>query len=369
MNNSQQITDIRIYQRFIDDFKIPVSTINLLYWNNILNDYSDEMVYWWNTVSDVIQNLYNGDTDTFLSIYYNLRECIINAVKENSYYIHTITNHNYKDSQVSPCIELQNSKHKELYKETNINKRFISIDIKDANFNALRYIEPKIFDGNIYYSSWINIVIERYFNAYCINNDNIETRDDLIMFWNQYFLKSKYTRQVIFGQLNPKLCISTEKQIITRIGNAFFEIIPDDLKCDICVNVINADEIVLEIPDDDIISTNIQNYIKMAIINVFYLDKDGQFIRNYVGTEIIDDIFKIIDFKLSGYLVNNDTTNKNLFVFYKKSTSNKLYNLNKRYYLMIKCILENKSIPDYLKEYNIDGMTFELKDKLSIKQI
>lgn len=70
---------------------------------------------------------------------------------------------------------------KELYKSNNASKHFFSIDLIKANFQSLLFVQPTIFGGHTDYSEFAT---EHGFN--------------------EYMLISKLTRQILFGNLNPK---------------------------------------------------------------------------------------------------------------------------------------------------------------------
>ena len=75
-----------------------------------------------------------------------------------------------------------------IYNNSNTGKKFISIDLKKANFQALRKFNPEIVMNCGHTTILLNISMVT----------NISK-------------KSKYTRQVIFGKLNPRRTITFEK--------------------------------------------------------------------------------------------------------------------------------------------------------------
>lgn len=81
----------------------------------------------------------------------------------------------------------------EIYKPTNDGKFFISIDMRKANFSSLYEYNKNMFDGA---NTW-----EEFISQFTNNN---------------HIINSKYIRQVILGNCNPKRHITYEKWIMDR---------------------------------------------------------------------------------------------------------------------------------------------------------
>ena len=107
---------------------------------------------------------------------------------------------------------------KDIFKNTNANKIFMSIDIVKANFSALRHYDSEIVDNK---------------NSY---EDYVRQFTDI-----EYFVKSKYIRQVIFGNINTKRIIMYERFLIDKV----VEILLKYVKAEEIVSVSN-DEIVID---------------------------------------------------------------------------------------------------------------------------
>ena len=75
-----------------------------------------------------------------------------------------------------------------IYNQTNVGKKFVSIDLKKANFQILRKMDKDIVLGADTYEEFIGKFTDI-----------------------DYIKNSKYTRQVIFGKMNPKRHIKLEK--------------------------------------------------------------------------------------------------------------------------------------------------------------
>lgn len=87
---------------------------------------------------------------------------------------------------------------KDIFKSTNDGRTFISIDMKKANFSALKY-----YGETIGYSMF----------------GNADTWEDFLCKFtsNDHILNSKYIRQVILGNCNPRKQVAYEKWIMDQV--------------------------------------------------------------------------------------------------------------------------------------------------------
>lgn len=112
-----------------------------------------------------------------------------------------------------------------IYKATNMHRAYISIDMHHANFNALKY--KGVFTEN----TW---------------EDFIKKFTD-----DKHIINSKYIRQVIFGNCNPKLQMRFEKEIISK----FLTFLQKNIRSVLphikyTIAAITNDEVILEVEDN-----------------------------------------------------------------------------------------------------------------------
>ena len=88
----------------------------------------------------------------------------------------------------------ENLPAKDIFKASNAGKDFLSIDMKKANFSSLKYYDAAIFHGA---GTWEEFIGE-YTN-------------------NRHIIESKYIRQVILGNCNPKKHITYEKYLMDMV--------------------------------------------------------------------------------------------------------------------------------------------------------
>lgn len=185
-------------KRFISDYKLPIPLIKEEYFFYHLNLYEEDYgaLTKYKKLLNIIDEKYDGDCNKFLEEYYNLRDNIITSVLDNE----AFQKFNTMDMNVYAVKDRPNISSNNIYNQENIGKFFISVDLKKANFQTLRNIDKNIVFGADTYEDFIG----RF--------------TDL-----EYVKESKYTREVIFGKLNPKRHITAEKYFIIQIYNKIIE--------------------------------------------------------------------------------------------------------------------------------------------------
>ncbi len=144
---------------------------------------------------------------------------------------------------------------KDIFKTSNNGKLFISIDMRKANFSALKLYNRSIFDNA---DTWEKF-IERY------------TED-------KHIVNSKYIRQVILGNCNPKRQVTYEKYLMGLV----LEVLIDELGYSASdIAFFSNDEIVIDmgkyedcIRKRELIEWQIKGYFNIPFrIELFYLRK------------------------------------------------------------------------------------------------
>lgn len=215
-------------KRFTHDFKIPVTIFEDQYWNWCIDLF--EIGYQaktkWNKLLNLIDSEYSGDIIDFLTDYKNHRETMIQWVKENEDFKKFNSSKDFRKFQLSQ--ELKQVGRANIYNEDNIGKRFISIDLRKANFQVIAYVTGlsyKIYPVDIdeIYLDWIKSLFP-------------ESSNGMI----DYLYNSKYTREVIFGNCNPSRQITVERWLVSKAWKYEEGLRPVQL---------GSDELVLEVLD------------------------------------------------------------------------------------------------------------------------
>lgn len=183
------ILDFR--KRFVSDYNLPIQVLESPYFEQRL--IQCEQLYGANTkynnLLNYISESFNKNIGKFLNDFYEYRDIIIKDIlKKESYQKFNVSDLNqYKLTNQYP--------KKNLYTEDMKNKVILTIDLSKANFQALKFIDSDI-----------------------VNNS--QTYDDFIKYYCKipYLIESKYTRQVIFGKLNPSRQITIERFLLEKIN-------------------------------------------------------------------------------------------------------------------------------------------------------
>lgn len=221
-------------KRFIKDFLLPFPVADpeyIFYYVNLFDE-----VYHSKEKYDMYLTLFNklGGDENFFLYSKEIQEAALNKIKNSPAY----------DSFIHDTCDLfsgykwlaTNVPKGQVYKGINDGKKFLSIDLVKANYQALKYYTRNILDLPA-------------------NEDDLilgtNSFDEFIRKFTEeeYFMKAKKFRQVIFGNMNPKRQQTIQKYIINEILAYLFtnNLIPKENLKDY-----TSDEIVFEITNIDI---------------------------------------------------------------------------------------------------------------------
>lgn len=208
MNNTKLI------QRFVKDYNLPINIFDekvFEYYSNLYDFFPKDR---WESLKKMIEEKYNGNVELWLDYCASVRDKAISSVVDSEKYKEFV---NCDLSKYKTGIKI--GEHSCYNNETN-GCRFISIDLKKANFQALKYVG--VIDDADYDS-----FIEKFGG------------DD-------YIKGSKYLRQVIFGNMNPGRTVLVEKYIMSKVMDLVEPIIPVGFD----LYSLNSDEIVYKLNAD-----------------------------------------------------------------------------------------------------------------------
>ena len=176
-------------ERFCKDCNIPLRLFQEPYFTDRLKLYDR----FYNTLSKwdlFVKELekYHCEQDYFEE-YNRVKDTIITNIKNSDGY-QRFNNEDMNKYRVHNI----NLLNKDIFKPSNDGKTFISIDMRKANFSALQYYDSTIFASA---STW-----EDFMSLYTDN---------------KHIINSKYIRQVILGNCNPKRHITYEKYLMDMI--------------------------------------------------------------------------------------------------------------------------------------------------------
>lgn len=162
---------------------------------------------------------FDSDEQAYLAYYNDLKDRIINYIKESEAFQSLNKADMYKEFPIYG----EGIPKGDTYKDKNIGKSFLSIDMKKANFNALVHYGNEIgtpFAPNLTHD------IDKSWSQFMAMFTDIP-----------YFATSKYIRQVVFGNCNPKRVIAYETYLMSDFlskiqfeGETFLASVPHFLK-------------------------------------------------------------------------------------------------------------------------------------------
>lgn len=211
---------IKLKERFCKDCNIPINIFQEPYFTDRLKLYDKYYGTFdkWNTFVEELNN-YNNEQDYFED-YNRIKDEAINYIKSTEAY----QNFNEEDMNQYPIIH-KGLPSKDIYHPSNDGKTFISIDMKKANFSTLYFYNASMFDAD----TW-----EEFIGKFTDN---------------KHIINSKYIRQVILGNCNPKRHITFEKYLMDMLLNRL-------LNRDFCFTIdrvvfFSNDEIIIDVSDID----------------------------------------------------------------------------------------------------------------------
>lgn len=200
-------------KRFCDDRKLPLK----IYSGDIFIDRLKLFGEYENYINycQEVRRLF-ADTQKYFEYYNQVKDKAIDYIKGSE----TFKLLNSEDMNKYSC--KHNLPQSDVYKASNIGKRFISIDMSKANFSAL-----------VAYGRAIGTEFFKNFNY----REFIEQFTDV-----EHIINSKYIRQVIFGNCNPRRQVTYEKYLM---GTLLDKLLSTQIISEKYVSSLCSDEIIL----------------------------------------------------------------------------------------------------------------------------
>ena len=179
----------KLKERFCKDCNIPIKIFQEPYFMDRMKLYDKfyGTLEKWETFVKELEK-YKCEQD-YLEEYNRVKDTAINDIKETEAYQRFNSENMNEFSIVHEGLP-----GKDIFHPSNNGRKFISIDMKKANFSALKYYNYSMF----YESNTWEDFIKRYTD-------------------NKHIINSKYIRQVILGNCNPKRHITYEKYLMDTL--------------------------------------------------------------------------------------------------------------------------------------------------------
>lgn len=274
-------------QRFCKDYNLPIN----VYGDEVFQYYMDLYDFFPKKVYDdivkTIEEKYKGSVELWLDYCGGVRDSAINEILSSTEYS-WFNSIDITTFDIPPiCGERM------CYNGNTDGKHFISIDLRKANFQALKYVG--VLKDNTY-------------------EDFIKRHGG-----DDYIANSKYLRQVIFGKLNPSRQIKVEKYLMYKAYESIKHIVDAE---ELVLYSFNSDEIIFEVPNElhnvlthltiDRLITELKDIISTEVnidVRVEYIEVNKLHIKNSNGTQI--DAFERLN-----YITNEVTLKKASTTFF-----------------------------------------------------
>lgn len=215
MTKEEVLNSIQLKKRFCKDCNLPISVFD--------NPYFYERLC-------VLDKLYNcidkfnqfctellsyPSVQSYFQYYNSIKDSMIIHIKENPVF------KEFNSKNFNSIIKPTDVYKRNLYVEQNDGGVFISIDMKKANFSALKHYSKDIFDGCKTWEEYIGKFTE-----------------------SKHIANSKYIRQVVLGACNPKKQIQYEHYLMTLLYLHIKKTLNDDA---LDIYSLGEDEIIITV--------------------------------------------------------------------------------------------------------------------------
>lgn len=184
---------IRAKERFCKDCNLPIKIFQEPYFTDRLQlfDKFYGTLEKWNIFVEELKR-YKNEQDYFEE-YNRVKDAAINSIKETTAY-QVFNNEDMNKYQVT----YKDLPAKDIFHPDNDGKMFLSIDMRKANFSSLQHFGDSLFKSMFAGAS---------------------TWEDFISLFtdNKHIINSKYIRQVVLGNCNPKRHITYEKYLMDQV--------------------------------------------------------------------------------------------------------------------------------------------------------
>ena len=223
----------KLKERFCKDFNLPIKIFAEPYFMNRLMLYDNyyHCVEKYYRFIHLVERL--GGEQGYFEYYNKVKDSAITYLNENKDMLYFS-----KEEDMSKYVVKNTGfpKH-DIYRCDNDGKYFVSFDMKRGNFTALHHYNPNIVGGKNTYEEFLGMFTDE-----------------------PHLLESKYVRQVIFGNVNPRRRVTYEQYLMDKVLNDVLTY------CDkVDVVYFSTDEIVVRVDKDNL--KNIIPKVKETVSN------------------------------------------------------------------------------------------------------
>lgn len=231
MNKEQVMSDEGMVRRFQRDYKIPITIYRSDLFLERCEMYSQFKPRIQNALSDLFDMMEKlTSVQEFFEKYNIIKDSIISSIKESDGYKSFNEEEMNQFQVVSEIRDLQ-LPSKDIFKPSNVGKLFLSFDMVKGNFSSLQHYDRKIFNNK---DLWEEFVVDFTPSS-----------------MKYYITNSKYLREVVLGNCNPKRHITYEKYLMSLILKDILQDLPYVFQK---VEFFSNDEVVFRLDNMEMVS-------------------------------------------------------------------------------------------------------------------
>lgn len=199
-------------RQFIRDYKLPIQIVEDGYFDYFLDLFEDQFKS--RTRFSLLEKTIDecGGLKDFIAESKAVREQAMDFISNRESYQSFSQNKLEEFNSTFPYVI-------NLFNQTNVGKKFVSIDLVKGNFQALNFFDKTILNDSADYEAFIRQFTDK-----------------------EYFIESKQIRQVIFGKLSPKKQQKIQKFIMSKVREVLLSLDMDES----AIYASSPDEIVFE---------------------------------------------------------------------------------------------------------------------------
>lgn len=235
----------KLRQRFVKDYNLPINVFDEELFNYYMDLYDFFPKKKWVELNNNIKYNYRCNVEAWLEYCAEVRDKAINGVMETQEY------KDFNSSDLSKYKIEKNIGEHSYYTEATSGCKFISIDLKKANFQAMKYV---------------GVINDKTYSDFIDRFDG-----------SDYIKDSKYLRQVIFGKMNPGRTITVEKYIMSQIMDIVEPLIPIGFE----LYSQNSDELVYKLNSSTFVGdiNIICNVIEKIVLDTLKIEVRAEYVE------------------------------------------------------------------------------------------
>lgn len=250
----------KLKQTFIKDNGSSIQLYDEPYFSERID--ASGLHYAYSRFCDMIETTFHNNEGEFLSYREDLKNRMINYIKSSETFKALNSDDMNTYARRTQKMLPDNISTGDIYKDCYVGKNFISIDMSKANFTAMVYY------GNLKGCP---------FNACDYSWKSFMSKFTT----NPYFAESKYLRQVVFGNCNPKRQVTFEKYMMADLFDGLSLQSPDTQILKTSLTKCNNDELIFAA--DDKMSNSVIDSLYPAITQTLMSPKPDCFENNILS--------------------------------------------------------------------------------------